>query len=106
MIDTHSIHLIAKAARDKFGENGPHQIISRLTEEIGEIAADVNAREGSLAKREKAESGEMLHKEIVDAMRALFDLVDYYDLELELNESVKESLQKWVDDGYINQGDV
>jgi len=76
--------------------NTPHHILGRLLEEAGEIAAAVHHLEGQGVKR--AKHGEptkaALAKELQDVLRCVYQLVDYYNCQYELNESIHSSLAK------------
>ena len=101
MIDTDKVFAISRAASERFGMNSPFQILARLTEELGEIASEVNARDGSIPKGDKHQGGESLCREIHDLLRGIAQLVDHYDLVDELNETIATSHGLWVADGYI-----
>ena len=103
MIDTDKVFEISRAATERFGMNSPFQILSRLTEELGEIASEVNAREGSTAKSTKSQSGNELCHEIHDLLRGVAQLVDHYGLVDELNEAIAAGHKRWVADGYIRE---
>ena len=107
MIDTDKVFAISRAATDRFGMDSPFQILARLTEELGEVASAVNAREGSISKRAKTAAqqqiGENLSREILDLLRGLAQLVDRYDLVDELNEAIATSHRRWVAGGYIRE---
>lgn len=101
MIEMEKIFEITRAADTKFGMTGPFEVLARLTEELGEIASEVNAIEGSKSKLEKGESGSELPAEMVDLLKALAALIDHYDLLDQVNERIRQSHQRWRDDGYI-----
>ena len=103
MIDTDKVFAISRAATARFGMDSTFQTLARLTEELGEIASEVNAREGSIPKGTKRENGQNLSREIHDLLRGIAQLVDHYDLLDELNEAIATSHGLWVDGRYIRE---
>jgi len=75
--------------------NTPWQIMTRLLEECGEVASEVNHFENSGIKRQKhgEPSRENLAGEIKQAMNALAQLAQYYGVEAELAASVEKSIE-------------
>ena len=75
--------------------NSSFQIATRLLEECGELAKEINHFEGQGIKREKY--GEpnkvLLAKEIQDVMRTALQVAIYYQIEDELEASIEESYQ-------------
>lgn len=97
-------YLLAKGTNARFPEgNTPFQITTRLLEECGEVAAEVNLWEGSGIKRAKhgAPKKENLAGEIRQAAIALFQLALYYGVEAELEASVQEALARRQAEGWI-----
>jgi len=74
--------------------NEPYRIATRLLEEAGEVAAEVNHFEKSGVKREKKGEPDKhaMAGEIKQAMNALVQLARYYGVEKELMESIEESI--------------
>jgi NTP pyrophosphatase (non-canonical NTP hydrolase) len=74
----------------------PFQRIARLTEEVGELASQVNHFEDSGIKRQKhgEPNKEELAKEIQDVLRTTLYLAQYYHVEQELQDSIDKSLEK------------
>ena len=88
---------MARVANLRFpGGNEPFQIVTRLLEECGEVAAEVNFWEGSGRKREKhgAPQKENLANEIRQAMVALTQLALYYGVEEQLETQIEENLAR------------
>ena len=88
---------MARGANLRFpGGNEPFQIVTRLLEECGEVAAEVNFWEGSGRKREKhgAPQKENLANEIRQAMVALTQLALYYGVEEQLETQIEENLAR------------
>ncbi len=76
--------------------NTPWQITTRILEECGEVAAEVNHFERSGVKVEKKGEPDKaaLAGEIKQAINALIQLAQYYDAETELIQSVDESIAR------------
>jgi NTP pyrophosphatase (non-canonical NTP hydrolase) len=72
------------------------QRVSRLAEEMGELAQAVNHREGTGIKREKYgdPKTEALVKEIQDVMRAAMGIALYYGVEEDLEASIHEAYER------------
>lgn len=76
--------------------NTPFQITTRLLEEAGEVARQVNIREGSGIKAEKHGNPDdrELAKEVLDVIRCALSVVRYYGVEKELNEAIAIRYEK------------
>lgn len=76
--------------------NTPFHIITRLCEEAGELAAEVNHFEGIGLKRQKrGEPDKMtLAKEVEDVIKCALSIARYYSIEQELNESIELNCRK------------
>jgi NTP pyrophosphatase (non-canonical NTP hydrolase) len=88
------ITAINEGLRAAFGEDdSPFEIATRLLEEAGELAAEINNFEDSGVKHVKhGEPDRMaLAKEVQDVIRYALQVADYYDLDAELNASVEKS---------------
>ena len=85
--------------------NEPYQIMTRLLEECGEVAKEVNHFEnsGTKALRHGEPSKEKLAGEVKDVLNALMQLVLYYDIEDELDEAVRKSIGQLSEEGYIKE---
>ena len=83
--------------------NKPYEIMTRLLEECGEIASEVNHLENSGTKvlRHGEASKEDLAGEIKDALNALMQLTIYYNVEKEVEQSVEKSIQRLTAEGHI-----
>lgn len=92
-------------ASNKRFPNGvePFQMVTRLLEECGEVAAEVNLWEDSGLKRQKhgEPKKENLANELRQAMVELFKIADYYHVEQELEVSIQASLQRSKEEGLI-----
>ncbi len=88
---------MAEASNKRF-PNGvePYQMATRLLEECGEVAAEINLWEDSGLKRQKhgAPKKENIANEIRQAMVDLVKIAKYYHVEQELEESIEESLKR------------
>ncbi len=81
----------------------PFQMVTRLMEECGEVAAEVNLWEGSGLKRQKhgEPKKEDLANEIRQAMVELAKIARYYHAEQELEDSIARSLARSRAEGLI-----
>ena len=89
------LYRMAKGHTNRFPEgNEPFQIVARILEECGEVASEVNHFERSGIKIQKL--GELsrnhMADEIKQAINALIQLVQYYCIESELEQSIDRSL--------------
>lgn len=85
--------------------NEPFQIIARLAEECGELAAEVNHFEGAGVKAEKwgePDRGK-LAKEIMDVVRCALQVAMYYEIEDELDATINTHRQRMVEKGLISK---
>ena len=102
MID--KLYKIAEGLNARFPDgNHPFMIVTRLVEECGEVAAEVNhfERKGVKVKRLGAPDRKKFAKELQDVMRAVLHLALYYDLQAELAESVDEYYRRVVSEGLV-----
>lgn len=85
--------------------NEPYQIMTRLLEECGEVAKEVNHFEnsGTKALRHGEPSKEKLAGEVKDVLNALMQLVLYYGIEKELEAAVSKSIGQLTEEGYISK---
>lgn len=92
-------------ASNKRFPNGvePYQMATRLLEECGEIAAEINLWEDSGVKRQKhgEPKKENIANEIRQAMVELVKIAKYYNVEKELEESIETSLSRSRKEGLI-----
>lgn len=81
----------------------PFQMVTRLLEECGEVASEVNHFEDSGVKRLKhgEPSKDALAGEIKQALAALMQIVVYYSAQEALEKSINESLKKMKDEKLI-----
>jgi len=92
-------------ASNKRFPNGvqPYQMATRLLEEAGEVAAEINHWENSGVKRQKR--GEPCKKKLANELRQaiveLFKIAVYYSVEDELEESINQSLSNSKAEGLI-----
>lgn len=98
------LYALADALNIRFSHKstGPFEIMNRLTEEIGEIATQVNVMEDNGIKRFKASpSKEKLASEVRDAMQVLLQIVRYYGIERELLVAIDGDIEKGFSKGLI-----
>ena len=76
--------------------NEPYQIVARVLEECGEVASEVNHFEKSGIKSLKhgEPSKQKLADEIKQAMSCLTQLIQYYSIEEEFEQSLEISLNR------------
>ena len=89
------LYRMAKGHTNRFPDgNEPFQIIARILEECGEVASEVNHFERSGIKIQKLGEPSLNHMadEIKQAINALIQLVQYYGIESELEQSIDKSL--------------
>ncbi len=81
----------------------PFQMATRLLEECGEVASEINLWEDSGIKRQKhgEPKKENLANELRQAMVELFKIAKYYHVEEELENSIQASLERSRKDGLI-----
>ncbi len=84
--------------------NVPFQIMTRLIEESGELAEQVNHFEGSETKREKYGEPDQakMAKEVMDVMRCALQIAMYYGIENELEATIERSYQRARSEGLID----
>ena len=85
--------------------NEPYQIMTRLLEECGEVAKEVNHFEnsGTKALRHGEPTKEKLAGEVKDVLNALMQLVLYYGIEEELEAAVSKAVGQLKKEGYIDE---
>lgn len=76
---------------------------TRLLEECGEVAKEINHWEDSGIKHQKygEPSKEKLANEIRQSIVELFKIAEYYSIQIELEESINHSIQQSKDEGLI-----
>ena len=81
----------------------PYQMATRLLEECGEVASEVNHFENSGIKMAKhgAPSKAAMAAEIKQAMAALMQLAVYYSVQNELESSIDDSLNRMKNENLI-----
>lgn len=86
------------------GGNEPFQIMTRLLEESGELAKDVNHFEDTGIKREKYGPPDKSHlaKEVLDVLRCVLQVAIYYGVESELEAHIQNSYQRLKNEGHLN----
>ncbi len=95
---------MAEASNNRFPEGvQPYQMATRLLEECGEVAAEINLWEGSGLKRQKhgEPKKENIANEIRQAMVELVKIARYYQMEEELEASIQASLERSKAEGLI-----
>ena len=98
------LYLIGQGLSRRFTDgNNPFQVVTRLLEEGGELAAEVNHFEGMGVKREKHGDPDKQHlaKEIAHVMVCALQLALYYHVETELDETIERSVERLRQEGFI-----
>ena len=96
---------MAQGYRNRFPKGvEPFQMATRLLEECGEVASEVNLWEDTGIKRQKhgEPTKEKLAGEIKQALVALIQIAAYYEVENELDESINNSLEKMQNEGLLD----
>mgnify|MGYP006296736801 CR=1 FL=1 len=95
---------ISKGLNRRFEDgNDPFQIATRLLEESGELAKEINHLEGRGVKREKYGEPNKFHlvKEVQDGIRVALQIALHYGIIDELLDSIENSYQRMVGEGLI-----
>ena len=98
------LYLISQGLNHRFADgNSPFQTMTRLLEEGGELAAEVNHFEGMGVKREKHGEPDRQHlaNEILHVMVCALQLGLYYHVESELDEIIARSINRLRQEGWI-----
>jgi NTP pyrophosphatase (non-canonical NTP hydrolase) len=98
------INPITKGLNRRFSDgNNPFQIATRLLEECGELAKEINHFEGCGEKREKYGESDKAHlaKEVQDVIRTALQIALHYQIEDELKNSIEQSYQRMREEGLI-----
>lgn len=99
------LYQMAQGYRKRFPQGvEPFQMVTRLLEECGEVASEVNLWESSGIKRQKHgdPKKEDLAGEIKQALVALVQIAAYYRVENELNISIDESLARMTQEELLD----
>jgi NTP pyrophosphatase (non-canonical NTP hydrolase) len=104
LVDEGKLVLVTKGLMRRFpAGNEPYQIMTRLLEECGELAQQVNHFENSGLKEEKYGRPDKakLAKEVMDVLRSALQIAVYYDIEAELYATIEKSYDLMVEEGLI-----
>ena len=99
------LYLMAQGANKRFPKgNEPFQMATRLLEECGEVASEINLWEDTGIKRKKRgePKKENLANELRQAMVALAQIAIYYNVEKEIQECIESSLSTMRTEGLID----
>ncbi len=100
------LHLITRGLNLRFPKgNEPFQMMTRLLEESGELAKEVNHFEGTGVKREKYGEPDRAHlaKEVMDVLRCTLQIAQYYGIEKELEATIENAYDRMVAEGWIDR---
>ena len=98
------LYKMVEASNKRFPEGvKPYQMATRLLEECGEIASEINLWEDSGVKRQKhgTPKKEDIANETRQAMVELVTIAQYYHVEEELEVSIQTSLERSKAEGLI-----
>ena len=99
------LYKMVQGYRNRFPDGiDPFQMVTRLLEECGEVAAEVNLWEDCGIKRQKRgePKKEDIAGEIKQALHALMQIAVYYEVENELEDSINKTLEYLEKEGYLN----
>ena len=100
--------IMAQGMKKRFPNgNNPYEIMTRLLEECGEVASEVNHFENSGTKtlRHGEPSKQKLAGEIKDVLNALMQLTIYYGVEADVKKEIDKSISQLTAEGYIIEGE-
>jgi NTP pyrophosphatase (non-canonical NTP hydrolase) len=98
--------LVAHGFQRRFPNgNDPFQMTTRLLEECGELAQQVNHFEGSGVKHEKHGEPDRAHlaKEIQQVIGATLQIAVHYGVEREVEESFERVYGRLLQEGHIDR---
>lgn len=98
MDDFQKLFAINKYLSNKFGNDDPFQIVTRLAEETGEIAEQINHFEGIGIKKDKhgQPSNYDLASEVRDVIIVALQVAMRYGVEDELKKSINDFYKKTI----------
>lgn len=104
-MEYNKLNAVVIALNKRFSNNktNPYEIITRLTEECGELAKEVNHFEGNGIKNKKHGKPDKMKmaKEVQDVMRCAIQIAKHYGIEKEVEKSIKKSYNELKAEGYI-----
>ena len=90
------LYRMVEGSNRKFPDGvDPYQMATRLLEECGEVASEINHWENSGTKKQK------LADELRQAMAELIKIAMYYHVEKELEASIDKKLQQYQKEGLL-----
>ncbi len=107
-IDFDQLRDVARGFSRRFpNSDDAFQLMTRLLEECGELAQQVNHFEGSGVKREKYGEPDRakLAKEIRDVLKCVVQVIDHYDVELEVAASIDLAYHSLKREGFIPENE-
>jgi NTP pyrophosphatase (non-canonical NTP hydrolase) len=103
------LHLIVLASQRRFpAGTDPYVIVTRLAEECGELAREVQHREGLGLKREKhgEPSDANTVKEVRQVMQCALEIALHYGLADELAASIEAGVERARADGLLSDEEI
>ena len=99
-----SLYKLAEGLNKRFPDgNEPFQLVTRLAEECGEVAREVNHWENTGIKRMKygKPSKESLANEIRNVLSCAMQIAIYYGVQAELQQSIINALARLKSEGHV-----
>lgn len=96
--------LVVLAQRRQFPGGGePFKMVTRLAEECGEVAAEVQRWEGEGLKQAKGGPPDRssLAKELMDVLSCALTIADHYELIDDLQARIELSISRAAKDGWL-----
>ncbi len=83
--------------------NEPFKMMTRLLEESGELAKEINHFEGTGLKRQKYGEPDKTHlaKEVMDVLRCTVQVAIFYGIETELEQALQGSYARLKQEGHL-----
>jgi len=102
--DLSKLYVITLGLNRRFPEgNEPFKMMTRLLEESGELAKEINHFEGTGIKRQKYGEPDKNHlaKEVMDVLRCAVQVAIHYGIETELNQALQGSYERLKQEGCL-----
>lgn len=106
--DFSKLYAITIGLNQRFPEgNDPFKMMTRLLEESGELAKEINHFEGTGLKRQKYGEPDRNHlaKEVMDVLRCAVQVAIYYGIEGELEQALLANYERLQQEGYLRNPD-
>ena len=100
------LYRICRGLNARFaGNDNPFRIMTRIAEEVGELASEVHhfERVGRTEKYESPPDKRRLAKECMDVLTGVLHVAMYYDAAKELEEEISKHARMVVDEGLVTE---